>query len=84
MWVLAGVLNTMPYIVPDVTLGAGENEKWTHTGFVGGVAVAVARTAPFGFPDVVACTDTVTLEVPSPLIHRSTPLRDPDWPAVKV
>ena len=78
------MLNTMAYMFPAVTVGGDENEKSTHAPLPSGVADAVARTVPSGFPAVVPSIESVTAAMPSSFIHRSTPVNGPVWPAVNV
>jgi hypothetical protein len=81
---LRPVGKTIAYTVSFTTLRGVGKEKWTQPA-VGDTALdADARAEPVGLPDVVASIDTGRLTLGSALTYKSTPLRRPDLPAVKV
>src|ERR1035437_2907102 len=76
---------TIAYTESFRTLRGVRKEKWTQPGVEDTVLDADTRAGPVGRPDVVvASMDTVTLTPPPSHKYKSTPLRRPDLPAVKV
>src|SRR5664280_1264852 len=81
---LPPVLKTIAYTESFRTLRGVGKAKWTQSAGADTALDADFRTGPVGRPDVVASMDTVRLPFTSSLMYKSTPLRRPDLPAVKV
>jgi hypothetical protein len=82
----------MAYIVPAVTLGGVENEKWNQFQVDQSRPVTEAEAVAFGKPSgtiwpatlCTPCRETLTVVVPPMAKLRSTPLKGPVMPAVNV
>src|SRR5664280_273419 len=78
---LSPVLKTIAYTESFRTLRGVGKAKWTQPGVADTVPDPDASAEPVGWPDAVASMDAVR---PTSDKYRSTPLRRPDLPTVKV
>src|SRR5664279_3133811 len=75
---------TIAYTESCTTLRGVGKEKWTQPALAATAPDPDASAEPVGWPDAVASMDAVRLPPPTSDTYRSTPLRRPYSPAVKV